>query len=149
MAKDSIRSGQLVTTFGPGSMVDLPDSAVIVSGLDHWNYDASVPSLLVEEPRLLATLRRQLDNPPSHLRKPPPSKDRDRGFCPNVTAWEFPEWFVVQRAESIAGGGKQRRLVQKHQLEQGRFRDDHGKRQSVVPVRFVQSCSKGHVDDID
>ena len=149
MAKDSIRSGQLVTTFGPGSMVDLPDSAVIVSGLDHWNYDATEPPPLVEEPRLLATLRRQLENPPSHLRKPPPSKDRDRGFCPNVTAWEFPEWFVVQRAESIAGGGKQRRLVQKHQLEQGRFRDDHGKRQSVVPVRFVQSCSKGHVDDID
>ncbi len=149
MAKDSIRSGQLVTTFGPGSMVDLPDSAVIVSGLDHWNYDAGEPPPLVEEPRLLATLRRQLDTPPSHLRKPPPSKDRDRGFCPNVTAWEFPEWFVVQRAESIAGGGKQRRLVQKHQLEQGRFRDDHGKRQSVVPVRFVQSCSKGHVDDID
>lgn len=40
-------------------------------------------------------------------------------------------------------------MVQKHHLEQGRFRDDQGKRQPVVPVRFVQSCSKGHVDDID
>ncbi len=29
----------VVTTFGPGSMLDLPDTAVIVSGLDHWNYD--------------------------------------------------------------------------------------------------------------
>ena len=149
MAKDSIRSGQLVTTFSPGSMVDLPDSAVIVAGLDHWNYDAGEPPPLVEEPRLLATLRQQLDNPPSHLRKPPPAKDRDKGFTPHVTAWQFPEWFVVQRGESMAGGGKRRRLVPKQLLQQGRFLDDHGKRQPVVPVRFVQSCSKGHVDDID
>ena len=31
-----IRQSQIVTTFGPGAMVDLPDHAVIVGGLDHW-----------------------------------------------------------------------------------------------------------------
>ena len=31
-----IRQSQIVTTFGPGAMVDLPDHAVIIGGLDHW-----------------------------------------------------------------------------------------------------------------
>jgi hypothetical protein len=28
---------QLLTTFGPGAMMDLPTRAVVVSGLDHWD----------------------------------------------------------------------------------------------------------------
>ncbi len=31
-----IRQSQIVTTFGPGAMIDLPDHAVILAGLDHW-----------------------------------------------------------------------------------------------------------------
>ena len=139
MAKDTLRCSQLVTTFGPGSMVDLPDAAVIVAGLDHWQYDKNQPPPIIDEARLIATLKRQLENPPNHLRKPPPQEDRDHGFTPSVTVWEFPEWFVVQRAEATTNGGKRRRLVPKASLENRRFRDEAGKRQSVVPIRFVQS----------
>ena len=32
-----IRQSQLLTTFGPGSMVDLPDRSVVISGLNHWH----------------------------------------------------------------------------------------------------------------
>ena len=28
----------VLTTFGPGSMVDLPDHAVLIGGLDHWHF---------------------------------------------------------------------------------------------------------------
>jgi hypothetical protein len=31
-----IRQSQLVTTFGPGAMVDLVDRAVVIGGLEHW-----------------------------------------------------------------------------------------------------------------
>ena len=31
-----IRQSQIITTFGPGSMVDLPKHSVLVAGLDHW-----------------------------------------------------------------------------------------------------------------
>jgi hypothetical protein len=31
-----VRQSQVVTTFGPGSMFDLPDHSVIVGGLDYW-----------------------------------------------------------------------------------------------------------------
>lgn len=32
-----IRQSQIVTTFEPDAMVDWPDHAVIVGGLDHWS----------------------------------------------------------------------------------------------------------------
>ena len=36
MAENTIRMSQLVGTFGPGAMLDLPDRSVLVLGLDHW-----------------------------------------------------------------------------------------------------------------
>ena len=39
MSKNQLRSSQVVTTFGPGAMVDLPDTSVIIAGLDSWKYD--------------------------------------------------------------------------------------------------------------
>ena len=53
MSKDQLRSSQVVTTFGPGSMVDLPNAAVIISGLDNWL--KNIP--FVEELRLIDKLR--------------------------------------------------------------------------------------------
>lgn len=150
MAKDTLRSGQMVTTFGPGSLLDLPDHAVILGGLENWKYDWNeIP--IVEEPRLLAALARQLPgNPPKSLRLPPPAlDDTAHGFNPTVTAWEFPDWFVVQKSESLPNGGKKRRIVHRNQLEGRRFRDGSDKKSPVVPIRFVRACNKGHIDDID
>ncbi|MEL6187089.1 MAG: hypothetical protein AAFU79_20880 [Myxococcota bacterium] len=36
-----VRESQVVTTYGPGAMVDLIDHAVLIGGLDFWNYDGS------------------------------------------------------------------------------------------------------------
>ena len=35
-ADGEIRRSQMVTTFGPGSLVDLVNDAVLVCGLDRW-----------------------------------------------------------------------------------------------------------------
>ena len=50
-----LRHSQVVTTFGPGSLVDLPNQSVIVGGLDHW---AGVNEE-VHEPRLVEKLKRR------------------------------------------------------------------------------------------
>ena len=34
----TIRQSQLITTYGPGAMVDLPRHSVVVGGLDDWNF---------------------------------------------------------------------------------------------------------------
>jgi len=49
MSKSEVRSSQLLTTFGPGAMMDLPDGSVIVGGLDNWRY-ASGAQQLIDEP---------------------------------------------------------------------------------------------------
>ena len=50
MSTPQLRASQVVTTFGPGAMVDLPDASVIIAGLDHWRDDnGHIP--LIEEPR--------------------------------------------------------------------------------------------------
>lgn len=146
----------MITTFGPGAMVDLPDASVIISGLDHWHYDRSqIP--IIEEPRLVAKLRELLRDEddddqilPLTLRTPPPAANQDHGFQPNVVVWRFPEWFIVQNTLTTVKGFRRRKLAHMNNLLEGmKFQDDDRKKYAVVPIRFVRACRKGHVGDID
>lgn len=148
MSTPQLRSSQVVTTFGPGAMVDLPEASVIVAGLDNWHYDQNqIP--LIQEPRLVEKLKRIVGLPTLTLRPPPPASDRGFGFRPNITVWRFPEWFIVQETQVTKQGFRRRRLVHLNSLDGGKYRDADGKKLSVVPVRFVRACKKGHVGDID
>jgi hypothetical protein len=148
MSKNQLRSSQIVTTFGPGAMVDLPDASVIISGLDHWHYDRShIP--VIEEPRLVAKLRTHLKVETLTLRPPPPAANQDTGFRPDVVAWRFPEWFIVQNPRITRSGFRRRKLVHLNSLDGMKCLDEDRRRYPVVPVRFVRACRKGHVGDID
>lgn len=145
-----IRQSQLVTTFGPGSMVDLPNYSVIVSGLDDWSQGGEE----IDEPRLVDKIQRLLSRTDVKLRTPPPEEDDPTRPQTGITAWQFPEWFVTQDAEQDEGeeesGRRTRLLVQRQALDRGRFyRDRDKKRRPVVPVRFVRACRRGHIGDID
>ena len=157
MAIQQLRSSQLITTFGTGAMVDLPDAAVIIGGPDHWVYRPDeIADHLIEEDRLSRRIAQYLNElfdyklQDVQLRLPPRMRNalQYQGLNPEVTAFKFPEWYVVQQIEETARG-KRRRLISKYLLENGKYRDAHGKKQAVVPMRFVRACDKGHVDDID
>jgi len=148
MSKDQLRSSQVISTFGPGAMVDLPDSSVIIAGLDQWEYDRTrIP--IVTEPRLVGKLERILGVQNLSLRKPPAAVDEPFGFHPRITGWRFPEWFIVQKTETTSRGYRRRKMVHLTALDNNRYKDDDGQRYSVVPVRFVRACTKGHVGDIE
>lgn len=128
--------------------MDLPESAVIISGTEHWVYDpADIP--FVEEPRLLAKLQRFNPGKSLSLRLPPVQVN-EHGPKVGVHAFVFPQWFVAQSAVRLKNGATRRRLVHRKDLEKGgRFLDpDSGKKVSIVPMRFVQACNKGHIDDV-
>ena len=154
MADNVIRQSQLITTCGPGAMIDLPDCSVIVSGLQNWSH---LRQEKVDEPRLAAKLRRLLDLSSLELRTPPRHEENARQVAP-VGACIFPTWFIVKDARPSPRDPqwRRRRLVRWDHLE-GRkeghkrlFRDDEdGKRKPVVPVRFVCGCRRGHIDDLD
>jgi len=142
-----VRHSQVVTTFGPGSLVDLPVQSVIVGGLDHW----SGVSEEVHETRLIEKLKRLLNLPALKLFSPPPDNEDPTAPRTGITAWLFPEWFITQDVEKGKRGGitRSRFLVHRRALTKGKYIDNDKKKHPVVPVRFVRACRKGHIGDID
>jgi hypothetical protein len=141
-----VRQSQLVTTFGPGSMIDLPDHSVLVAGLDTWTAGGEP----VSEPRLSRKLAKVLDVPSIDLRTPPPADDDPVAPARGITAFQFPEWFITQDLEQQSGPMfRTRLLVHRKALTKRKFIDRDKKRRSVVPVRFVRACRAGHIGDID
>jgi hypothetical protein len=142
-----LRQGQVVSTFGPGAMLDLPDHSVLVAGLEHWT---GVSEEIVE-PRLAAKLCALLGVPSIKLYAPPPDPQDSTAPQIGIGAWQFPEWFIVQDAASGEDSlpFRSRMLVNRSALTGGKFIDHDRKRRSVVPVRFVRACRCGHIGDID
>ena len=142
-----IRQSQVVTTFGPGAMVDLPDHAVIVGGLDHWS---GYKERQIFEDRLAAKIRDKLGWPSVEFFAPPADNDDPTAKPTGITAWLFPEWFIAQYDVRETGSNlRSRPLVHRRQLERGFRYERDRKKWKTVPVRFVQACPRGHVSDID
>ncbi|WP_084768555.1 DUF1998 domain-containing protein [Methylosinus sp. sav-2] len=153
---------QLLLTYGPGAMLDLPEHAVVVGGLQDWRFGPSWRP--IEEERLVALLRQQLGGKLSSsfqgLRQPPVfDEERRDANAPGVEVRLFPTWFVVDDADGDKGDGqaptteKRRRIVEfadltVNSLGKLSYRGDSQKSQ-VNPIRFVGACARGHLQDID
>ena len=138
-----LRRSQVITTYGPGALLDLPRHSVVVGGIDRWR----TPGLRIEEPRLARRIQAitGVDTPQLHSPPPEPRPGEKARWIP---AYPFPEWFVVSETSSTAGNDnneRSRRLVRRAAL------DDRDKfdGKPVVPTRFVRACPRGHVDDLD
>ncbi len=151
MAKPNgeIRLSQLISTYGPGALTDLPDYSVLISGLSFWRQDGQ---RVISEPRLAAKISRLFNGRHIELRTPPLPGDALRGETTGVPAFRFPQWFVTQEAPSDNSQQSRRTrfLVHEDQLVQNRFRDPDSRRNlTVIPIRFVRGCRRGHVADIN
>ncbi|MBI3269058.1 MAG: hypothetical protein HYZ53_08545 [Planctomycetes bacterium] len=146
VAPGQVRRSQVITTFGPGAMVDMPNHSVLIGGLEHWTADGR---RVISEERLVAKVEALLNTSPLHLESPPVELADPNGPKTGIRAWEFPEWFVVQSDAGSGGMTRSRRLVHQRDLTRGRFKDEDGKARPLVPVRFVQACLNGHLSDID
>lgn len=144
-----IRLSQVVSTFGPGSMVDLLDHAVLIGGLDFWGFDG--PPKKIHEPRLREALAEQFRRADRKLSmeepflEPPGGDDNNPiPFNVGIKVLEFPHWFVCQNPECRA-------LVGYRGLELKGNKRVHDcsrtKRFECVAVRFVSACRRGHLDD--
>ena len=152
-AHGQIRQSQMITTFGPGALVDLPRHAAIIGGLDTWQFGGDDRRIEIQEARLAAKVQEVLKVQGIKLYAPPAdSSDEIDAPKTGVTAYEFPVWFVAQMALKSPQGYRSRPLVHRDRLQMSRKKPYEGAdRQwySVVPVRFVQACQNGHVSDIN
>ena len=151
-AAGEIRQSQIISTYGPGAMVDLPDHAVLIGGLDHW-YGQMRP---ITEDRLARKVSEVLAIPNIKMKAPPVDESDPRAPRTGIAAFKFPEWFVAQldppaiwKDPVTSKEYRSRPLVHWESLVQGKYLDDRRKKRKVVPVRFVQGCPNGHILDVN
>lgn len=142
-ANGQVRQSQVITTYGPGALIDLPRYSAIVGGLDTWPALADLAEIV--EPRLTRKLALMTSVPAPRLFAPPPDSNDPCEQMRGIGAYRFPEWFVVQEGAASQDRERSRRLVHRKAL------DDKWRYEKlpVVATRFVRACPKGHVDDID
>jgi hypothetical protein len=138
-----VRRGQVITTYGPGALIDLPKHSAIVGGLETWPKTSDLEE--IPELRLTRKLQIMTGVTAPRLYAPPPDDNDPRESVKGIGAWRFPEWFIVQEASGSAERERSRRLVHRKELDdKGRFDG-----RPVVATRFVRGCPKGHVDELD
>ncbi|HXG60170.1 MAG TPA: DUF1998 domain-containing protein [Planctomycetota bacterium] len=137
-----IRRSQLITTFGPGALIDLPKDSAIVGGLDVWPEEGKLEE--IQEPRLARKIAALMKMSAVRLYAPPASSDDPRAMKP-VVVFRFPEWFLVQEKGPRDERVLSRRLVHRKVLDRNNQFDGL----PTVAIRFVRACPRGHVDDID
>ena len=140
-----IRMSQVLTTYGPGSLIDFPRDAAIMAGLNHWPRKSRRE---VVELRLKRKLALALGVPSLRLIEPPAAEGMPWERGPRIKAFRFPNWFLAEITKGGDSGEKEdvrtRRLIPRSYLDE-KLRYE-GRR--VVPVRFVAACPKGHVSDV-
>jgi hypothetical protein len=152
-----VRPSQLLYTYGPGSLIDLPHLSVLVSGLDAWGADPAASPEIVEK-RLLAAVRRRLGSQVQALRLPPhlpetrnPLDDWARVGVPVAV---FPRWLRCPACDRIApcDSGLFDLKAQPFRPDLTRYHHANcnkakGKAPPAVPVRFLLACRSGHLDE--
>lgn len=153
------RPSHLVTMAGVGAILDLPAMSVVVRGLDTWNPERQDT---IDEPRLLAEVRRVLGPQVRALRHAPwdPAESDDPYSRVGVPVTPFPRWVRCPRCyrlgpldppgqfELVHRFGRRPDLAKfVHARCQRQAQTRNANKRACVPARFLVVCEDGHLDD--
>lgn len=135
-----LRPSQFLTTFGPGAVMDLPETSVIIGGTDFWPVDRCQE---IQEPRLTRKLR------VSKLLAPPVTTEEDDKALGEMAAFRFPRFHVCPHCRRLGRVGK---VFNANASGNGRVdclhcKEASGENTQAFPVRFIMACAKGHLSD--
>ncbi|HXO43461.1 MAG TPA: DUF1998 domain-containing protein [Thermoanaerobaculia bacterium] len=155
-----VRPSQLLWTYGPGALIDLPNLSVVTMGIDGWERNRCQP---IHEARLLANVRRVLGDQVESLRMPPlTDQDVVDPFSAEayvgVPVKPFPRWmrcvkcgllspFDAGLFELKANRFRPERTRFVHKGCTGSKGDQKPRDADAVPARFLLACRSGHLDD--
>jgi len=149
-----VRPSQLLWTYGPGALVDLPNLSVITMGLDKWDVNRCLP---VEEARLLAAVQRRLGNQVERLRIPPFVQDEAASPLSaegkvGVPVRPFPRFLRCIKCGLLSeyDSGLFNIKANPFRPEETHFvhtNCEKGSNADAVPARFLLACTNGHLDD--
>lgn len=153
-AVGDVRPSQLLWTYGPGALIDLPNLSVVTMGLDRWEVNRCPP---IEEARLLAAVRQVLGPQVQRLRMPPVvAEENPDPFSAEakigVPVRPFPRWLRCVRCGLLAefDSGLFSIKENPHRPHETHFLHttcEKGSRSDAVPARFLLACRNGHLDD--
>lgn len=149
-----LRRSTVVSTFGPGSVVDFRADGGAVSGvaagLEEWDLSFRPPGLA--HPQVIRETRLQKKLGVKGFRTPPVTLERGKNDEPDLrrlVAVRFPKWLQCPSCDVIK--------------PESRWKNDPGKayrycasctetsngdsKVFVIPVRFVMACKYGHLDE--
>lgn len=150
-----LRPSQVLSTYGVGSIIDLPHLSVMVMGLDDWPLK---DTLEIGEKRLLASVREVLGDQIRSLRSAPVVPDSavddqfDASNIIGIPVSSFPRWMVCPYCHRLAPlSSGLFKLESTYRTDQIRYVHANckkvGKPPTVVPARFIVACKNGHFDD--
>lgn len=133
MKRQKLRPSQIITTFGPGSILDLPDDSVMIAGIEHWFSEGNKPHRKINEPRLQAVLK------VSEFRTPPIGSFKDN----DVPFVRFPRWRVCPKCNRLSD----QFTWPRGDLDLPPVPRCDPCNAPTYPARIVVACASGHIDD--
>jgi hypothetical protein len=161
----SSRPSELLYTYGPGAIMDLPQFTVMPTGLDDWDRiwrrrDGDPPR--IHAPRLREVVRWYLRSPNVQLRPYPWQPKRlsfsTEGNDLGVPARVFPQWLRCTGCDML-GKVSQFDYANTHPYRTDLAEFAHAKctgrrgfthkaaRRTAVPARYLLACPAGHLDE--
>lgn len=155
-----VRPSQLLWTYGPGALIDLPSLSVVTLGIDTWDKDRCQP---IQEARLLAAVRKVLGSQVENLRMPPFQKSElvdvwSAEANIGVPVRPFPRWMRCVKCGLLSPYDHKLFEIKpdRYRAERTRFvhkgctgskGDQPARDADAVPARFLLACRDGHLDD--
>ena len=147
-----LRRSSVVSTFGPGAVVDFRSGNAPVSGvacgLEEW--DRSFPPAGMTNPQRIHEERLQKKLRVLGFRLPPLANDRkDDPDTRRLVAVRFPSWLQCPDCNHIKPDNRWDRDPGEAYRYCGQCtaRNPGGHKVFVIPVRFVLACDRGHLDE--
>ena len=159
------RPSSLLYTYGPGSVMDLPQFTIMPAGLDDWDRIWSrrdgIPT--IHAPRLRDVVRLMLKSPNAQLRpfpwQPKKISMSTEGNDLGVPARVFPQWMRCTGCDMLGPISKfDYRNTHPFRTDEACF--EHVKctgrpgrasrkaqRRTAVPARYLLACVDGHLDE--
>lgn len=137
-----VRPSQIITTFGPGAVVDLQTLSIIVAGIDDWQTDSDHP---IREPRLERAL---------HVKRFFPAKPTEGSHFykqGTVPAYLFPRYQVCPVCQTLSAIGEGDTEYDERFQEircKATGCSGRGRHQAAtIPAPFIVACQSGHIND--
>ena len=125
-----IRPSQLITTFGPGSIVNLENDSVIVKGINFW---ANRDQYIIKNHAFLQKITKK-----SHFKIPYVANSRKIA----IACKSFPRWGYCKK--STCGRLQRHKEVSE---KVGKFFCHEHPNSELLPARLIMVCPQGHIDE--